>query len=404
MARPRSRTPDLKRDKNNIAYVNHASIPSGRKRFGKWGEPETERRYREFLDLLAAENVPVVHQYAGDGRETVRQVANMWADWSLTHYRRGGDVSLERQNMVDAIREMTVDLGDVPIRTFKPRHLLAVRDAMARSGRLSRSTVNARLGRIKRFFKWACAHDLAAPDLWANLQTVSGLSVGEAGIGEADPVTPTPLESIKAAAENGPPVIADMLRVQFYCVMRPGEVCKMRADGVRQGDAGWLYVPGSHKTTWRGKKLVKAIPAIARAIVERRLESETGYLFDTAEGRRWGAEQAAETKGERKTKIRPSETKQREERRQGTHSGIYTPTSYRQAVKRACERAGVQPFTPNQVRHSAVTWVSETIADHDAAQLLAGHSHAATTEIYRDATTGRLLELASKVDAAAGSL
>lgn len=407
MARPRSRVPTLKRDKSGSAYVLHASIPnaSHRLRLGKYGEPETEKRYRDFLEALQATTpVPAVTTYVAGGRETVLELAQLWDQWAETHYSRGGKIALERNNMRHAIREMVEVCGDTVAATFGPRRLLQVRDAMARSGRLSRSTVNSRLSKIKRFWKWACSRELVPKELWTSLGSVSGLAVGEMGVAETSAVTPVSMADLKAAIKHAPPVVADMLRVQFQCVMRPGEVCEMHEAGISKQDGPWLYVPASHKTTWRGKRLVKAIPAKARAIIKRRLGKPTGFLFSTAEARVWGREQAAKTRGPRKTKVYPCELERREAAQGGDVDATYKVNSYRTAVARACVKAGIEPFSPNQVRHAAVTWVSDTLPAHDAAQLLAGHAHAATTDIYRDATAKRLSELASMVDGEASPI
>jgi site-specific recombinase XerD len=59
-------------------------------------------------------------------------------------------------------------------------------------------------------------------------------------------------------------------------------------------------------------------------------------------------------------------------------------------VKRACERAGVSPFSPNRLRHSAATAIRKGFGV-EAAQVVLGHSQVLTTQIYaeRDQDLGR---------------
>ena len=59
----------------------------------------------------------------------------------------------------------------------------------------------------------------------------------------------------------------------------------------------------------------------------------------------------------------------------------YGKNSLNNAVKRACERAGVVRFTPYDLRRSAATQVRATLGK-DAARLLLGHVSTDTTEIY----------------------
>jgi IstB-like ATP binding protein len=53
----------------------------------------------------------------------------------------------------------------------------------------------------------------------------------------------------------------------------------------------------------------------------------------------------------------------------------FTKDSYRRAINRACEKAGVPKWTPYQLRYNAATAVREALGV-EAAQALLGHSHA----------------------------
>jgi integrase len=61
----------------------------------------------------------------------------------------------------------------------------------------------------------------------------------------------------------------------------------------------------------------------------------------------------------------------------------YRAHSYSKAINRACKRAGVSPWTPLQLRHTAAT----NIRRHyglEAAQVILGHSRADVTQIYAE--------------------
>ena len=66
--------------------------------------------------------------------------------------------------------------------------------------------------------------------------------------------------------------------------------------------------------------------------------------------------------------------------RRGDH---YTKDSYRRAVDRACRRAEVKPWSPNQLRHSLATDIREKYGI-EAAQNVLGHAKADVTQIYAE--------------------
>lgn len=406
--RPRNLTPPLKCDKQGYAYVQHASIPnrSHRLSLGKFGTPEANRRYQQFLERLRIGQQPVTVHHGRHNYERIADLVPLWEEHADRHYLRNGVVSQERHTMRWAIDEMLRVCGDDYALTFGPAKLLMVRDAMAASGRFSRKTVNSYVSRIRRFWKWACSRELVDPSIYPQLQTVEGLQPGQGVAPESAPVPAACLKSFNAVLPYCSPVVQDMMRVQFLCVMRPSEVCEMHRDGIdRSGDL-WLYNLATHKTAWRGKTLIKAIPNAAREIIEPRLETDTGYLFDPEEARAWGRTEAAKARGPRTTTRYPSEAKRLAASKSHRRcSGHYSVSGYRTAIDRAFARAekdglAVERFSPNQIRHAAVTWVDEHLNDQDAAQKLAGHDKAATTDIYRTHRPERLIELAQAVDAA----
>jgi integrase len=59
----------------------------------------------------------------------------------------------------------------------------------------------------------------------------------------------------------------------------------------------------------------------------------------------------------------------------------YTVRAFFWAIKRACVAAGVQRFSPHQLRHLAATRIRAELGV-DVARALLGHSLASVTEIY----------------------
>ena len=57
--------------------------------------------------------------------------------------------------------------------------------------------------------------------------------------------------------------------------------------------------------------------------------------------------------------------------------------SYFTAIRRACDKAGVPRWSPNQLRHTRATEVASKLGI-EAARILLGHTDAQTTMIYLD--------------------
>ena len=78
---------------------------------------------------------------------------------------------------------------------------------------------------------------------------------------------------------------------------------------------------------------------------------------------------------------RPGTNKVRRPKRKAGEK--YTTDSYRRAIHRACIKAGIPKWSPNQLRHTAATEVRKKFG-LDAAQTVLGHARADTTEIYAE--------------------
>jgi integrase len=61
----------------------------------------------------------------------------------------------------------------------------------------------------------------------------------------------------------------------------------------------------------------------------------------------------------------------------------YTPVSYARAVARACRKAGVPAWKPNQLRHAVGTEVRK-VYGLEGAQVVLGHSKADVTQVYAE--------------------
>ena len=99
------------------------------------------------------------------------------------------------------------------------------------------------------------------------------------------------------------------------------------------------------------------------------------------------AERHARARQERKTPLWPSHKRAQAKKRRAQPRKVpneaYTVGSYRRAIKRGCEAAGVAPWAPNQLRHAAATRIRKELG-LDAARVVLGHRSAAMTEVYAE--------------------
>lgn len=164
--------------------------------------------------------------------------------------------------------------------------------------------------------KWACFRELIPADSYHKLECVEGLRKGKGR--NLEPVKPVSVPDILATLPFLPEQVRSMVQVQYLCGMRPGEVCGMRSAWVDATSPVWLYKPQEHKNAHRDQLLIKAIPRQAQTLIQPLLHQK--WIF-------------------------PSQ--------QGT---AYRRDSYRNAFKRACQRAikakvQIEPWTPGQLRH-----------------------------------------------------
>ena len=135
----------------------------------------------------------------------------------------------------------------------------------------------------------------------------------------------------------------------------------MRWDRIDRKSNPWVYTPITHKTEHHGRERRIFIPFRVQSCLNRYDKRSILYLF------------VSKPRGPH-----------------NRYKGPITVSGYRSMIRRACERGGVSPWHPNQLRHTALTLIRSEYG-LEAAQVIAGHSEARTTEIYaeRDEQLGR---------------
>lgn len=405
-----SRLPKYRCHSRGYGFVQHRSIPTKDHRLylGKFNTPESKKRYAAFIQQLTSGETlcPIQPGFA----PLIKEVVAAYLQHAKQHYARPDGLGAEYGLMKDALRPVLKLFRDLPADQFGPKALVKIRTTLAKSG-IARSTANHNLSRIKRMFRWASENEVVAPELYHRLTCVQGLYRGEQNCHEAPPVKPAELLAISAILPHLSPTVSAMLRLQFYCGMRPGEVCIVRACDLDTSGPIWLYRPAKHKTLWRGQSQVKAIPPVAQEIIKQHLRPDRdAYLFSPADSAAWHLQQQAKNRKPRKTKLYPCEVRRVQQKARNSARRVakqspgehYTTMSYRRALEYGFERAEkagetIPRFSPNQVRHSILTFVSQQLGQQ-AAQIWAGHSSLDTTNIYTERTVGELVSIAAALN------
>ena len=373
---------------------------------GAYNSPGSWEKYYRLLAEHAVQNAPAEAKLGAPSR-TVADIILAFADHASKHYRLpDGMISDEVENLKVAIRPVRKLYGSTSAHDFGPLALRAVRDDMIASG-LARRSINDRINRVRRMFRWAASVEFVPVAVVQALETVAGLQEGRSEARETDPIGPVALEVVEETLPHLSRPVAAMVRLQLLTGMRPGEVCGMRGCDLKQGLPNWTYEPGRHKTAWRGKKRVIPIGPKAQVLLAEFLTLDlAAHLFRPSAA---VAEFHARRSGARKSRVTPSEESKRVARPGAKHADRYKRNTYLGAVARACDRAFPHPLLsaikpserteeqaaelvawrkarrwhPNQLRHTVGTDVRAKYG-LEAAQTVLGHAKAYVTQVYAE--------------------
>lgn len=350
---------------------------------GKYGSPKSWEKYYRVVAERVCNDQPGSNLTPTPKRHDCFLNELILAYWkhAQSYYVKNGRPTDEQAGIRAALRHVRRLYGRTPAREFGPLKLKAVRQAMIEAD-LSRGVTNQYVNRIRRMFRWGAENELVPVDVYQALTTVSGLRKGRSAARETDPVRPVPDEHVEATLPHLPNVVADMVRFQRLTGCRPAEACLIRPCDVDTSGEVWIYRPGSHKMEHHERDHVIFIGPRTQAVLRPWLDRPPDtYCFCPRE-----AAEASVAKRRRNEGPRPSggpaDSGKRKKRKRapGDH---YTRYSYRQAVARACRRAAILKWTPNQLRHSRATEVREKYG-LEGSQTVLGHGRADVTQLYAE--------------------
>ncbi len=357
----------------NLAVVRIA----GRDHYlGTFGSAESKERYAR---LIAERNVGAQPALPRADLSVTELVARYW-EWASGYYVKNGRPTGQLPKLQQSIRILRELYGSTPATLFGPLAMRAVQKYCSQSGRC-RNYVNAICGEVRRLFKWSASHEILPASVYEALRTVPGLQRGRCQARETEPIRPVSDAVVEAALPYLPVVVADMVRFQRLAGSRPSETCNIRPADVDTSGEVWVYVPAEHKTEHHGRERRIFIGPRAQDVLRPYLlRAADVYCFSPADSER---KRIAEMRDLRKSKVQPSQVDRSKAKPMRKAKDRYTKDSYNRAIHRACIKAGIMPWSPNQLRHAVATAIRRSHGI-EAAQTVLGHSRADVTQVYAE--------------------
>jgi hypothetical protein len=121
---------------------------------------ESEAEYNRLIAVwLANGRRPPQRPSPSSADLRINELLLDYCHWAEQRYRdQEGNAGREVDNLKTALRPLWQPYGHTPGREFEPLKLQAVQEHMAKSG-LCRTTIYARINRVRRFFKWAVSFE-----------------------------------------------------------------------------------------------------------------------------------------------------------------------------------------------------------------------------------------------------
>jgi integrase len=340
---------------------------------GPTGSDQARQAYLRLISQMDGNRGKLPALPAGD--LTIRELLSTY-----THYADGYYSASQVWRIRRALKPLWQQYAHTSAMEFGPLALKAVRQQFLSEG-LSRRYINHLVGCIRRLFGWAAAEELVGQAVAEALYRTPDLRKRHTEAPESPAVKPAELAHVEATLPYLLPPLAAMVKLQRFTGMRPGEACVMRPCDLRRpwrtidGVIVWLYDlvdnPSGHKSEWRGLPRQIPLGPRAQAVLAPFLERDPlAYCFSPRE--------AVSDRYRRLGRVKDEDWEY--SRAPGER---YTTQVYDRAVRRACARAGVPPWSPNQLRHLVGTEI-EVAYNRDTARCVLGHLNPQTTGIYAE--------------------
>ncbi|MCR9248679.1 MAG: site-specific integrase [bacterium] len=202
-------------------------------------------------------------------------------------------------------------------------------------------------------------------------------------------VDPVPWAWVKAVLPHLTGPIRASVLLQWWSGMRPSEALTMTGRQLQRTDTIWIYRPVQHKGVWRGRDRIVQLGPNAQEVLRPRLKLDPDAAIITPLDA--FLEVKAKKRADRKTKVQPSQQArdERNAKKAPPVGAFYDVNSYRTAIHRACDKAGVPRWSPHRLRHAAAARLFGA-GEFEAARAVLGHSRLDMTRHYAASADRRL--------------
>jgi integrase len=328
---------------------------------GLYGTGESRLRYERLITAWMQGETAPPREPDSSNDLTVAELCAQYLKYASTYYTKDGEETSELQNVRRSIRALRETFASLPAKDFSPLKLEAVRDRLVADG-LSRVNCNRYTGIAARIFRYAVAKELVPPGLAHGLEAVKALARGRGcKAHETEPVLPVDNETVERTMPFLSEQTQAMVKLQLVTAMRPAELVSMRTSELDRSGPVWVYRPAHHKNEHHSKSRVIPIGPRARLLLAPWLQADPDkFIFGSRQG------------------------------------GGVSVTAYRFRIHLGCDKAGIDRWNPNQLRHSGATRIRQQ-ASLDAAQVILGHSNINMTETYAERNLDAALRIAAEV-------
>ena len=383
-----------RKGKHDLAFVE---LNGKRHYLGPYDDPASRSEYHRLVgEWEATGRRPDV---SPDEITVVELVAAYVRHATAYYVGQDGKPTSELGNVRRAVKPLRELYGRELANTFGPRHLKAVRQSFIDAG-MCRRDCNRYAKMIRRVFKWGVSEGLVDANVHVALGTLDPLKRGRSEAWETEKIKPVADAVVEAVEPYVSRQVWALVRLQLLTAARPGELVGMRSCDIdRSGDV-WVFAVQQHKTAYRDAERVVYLGPQAQQII-------SDFTFDRAIDEPLFSPQDAERERAEKRRANrtahPSVNKRRDAERaeKGRAAGAgprqsYTVDVYRRAINRACVEAGVDPWTPHRLRHSAATRIRRDFG-YDAAQVILGHQDVNTTQVYAEVDRDKAVSVIGRV-------
>lgn len=354
--------PSYRKQKTNGGDRAFVELGGIRRYLGEYDSPVSRARYGTLIAEWESSGGHIAVQ--ASEITIIELTARFWTH-ALTYYVKDGEQTSELSWIRSSIKPLVELYGSGSAANFGPLKLKTVRSRMISFG-WTRKAINSRIDRIKRMFRWSTENEILEAGVYEAIRSVTGLRKDRSEAKESTPIGPVPEEHVLAVLPIVPAPVRGLIEFQLHTGCRPGEARIVRGIDINMSGPIWEYRPKTHKTKHHGHDRVIQIGPALQQILQEFLKADlTAYLFV------------------------PIDTGRQ------IVSPLYNKNAYVHAISRACKRANVPHWSPNQLRHLSGTRIRRE-AGLEGAQSWLGHRNAKTSEIYAEQSHTLARELAAK--------